>query len=410
MNLQKILTAVTILFLLIGFGFTDVASAEPTPGYPTGDDIEDSVEEGDTDASIANLIAWWKANSGIEMGSHEARNGECKKVVGFRFDFASSWDPVGEYIPEGYETEDAQIFYCAVDIHREKITLDSRPDPDSVIDLFWSFQATVFFECDTSKLALTPSPASIEVGEDSTVDIQVDCEEVGGVGGKTVNLWLSEGSPGDLDNHEVTTDDSGHASVNFHADGDGTATVNAQILICLQDGETQTIDAECRIEVGSRKLQVDLIYIGETHQQIEFMSSFVHRMEIDLQTSDSGVVTGSGTGKTSFDFEYHNEEVHTEDWSSEGFTDCTAAGTFVDEIYTINIDTTGAISYTHVVDVPGGEPIRIPIESDIDWDQLLAEPIVIGAADDATFSASGSFPWGLTYFINAKWVSDAEGE
>lgn len=70
---------------------------------------------------------------------------------------------------------------------------------------------------------------------------------------------------------------------------------------------------------------------------------------------------------------------------------------------------TGNISFEHVIELPGQEPLRFPIDEAIDWEQLLAEPVVIGIDDDATFSASGSFPWGLTYIINAKWVKD-EGE
>ncbi len=379
-----------------------------TDGYGSGDGIGDSVAPGDTPTSLANLIAWWKANSGIEMGDHEPRFGECKKVVGFRFDFGCNWD-AGDYIPEGKVTEDLKIFYCAIDVNHEKITLNQRPDPETVTDIYWSFQATVYYECDTPTLTLTPSPASIDVGEDSTVDIQINCFEAGGVGGMTVNLWLETGSPGDLSEHEATTDDSGHASVTFHSDGEGTATVNAQVLACSKEDNTHTKDASCQIEVGGRKLQVDLIYIGEVTQGIQFMSSFVHRMKIDIETADNGIVSGSGDGQTTFDFEYENDtgEVYSDNWSESGFTTCEAEGTFDGETYTINIDTTGNISFEHVVEIPGQEPIRIPIEESIDWEQLLAEPVVIAADDDATFSTSGSFSWGLTYIINAKWVKDA---
>lgn len=409
--IQRIISILTIGIILVVFnGSSSGVFAEPSDGYSTGDGIENSVTDGDTAASFEGLINWWKANSGIEMDAHEARNRECKKVVGLRFDFASNWDPVGVYVVEEDETEDAHIFYCAIDIHNEKITLNSKPDPDSVTDLYWSFQATVYYGCDIPTLALTPSPGSIDVGEASTVDIQIECFDAGGVGGMTLNLWLGEGSPGTLSQHEVITDGSGHASVVFHADGDGTAVVNAQVMACLGKENMELLEGNCQIDVGSRKLQVDLIYIGETHGELEFFSTFVHRMEIDIQTSDNGMVSGTGTGKTSFDFEYHNDEVHTENWESGGFTECEAEGTFDGEMYLINIDTTGSISYVHVVEIPGSDPIRIPIESDIDWDQLLAEPIEISAEDGATFNASGSFPWGLTYTILARWVTDESGE
>lgn len=399
-----------LAILILSIGVPDTLFAQASNGYYSGDGIEGSVSEGDTQASLSGLIDWWKTNSGIEMGSHDARDGQCKKVVGLRFDFASNWDEVGEYIIEGEETDDAHIFYCALDVSGQKITLNERPDPNSVTDIYWSFQATAFYGCDTPALSLTPSPASIDVGEDSTVDIQIDCFDAGGVGGMTVNLYLSEGSPGSLDQHEVITDGSGHASVTFTSDGEGTAIVNAQVMSCQGEDSMELLEGVCTINVGGRKLQVDLIYQSHLEQAVTFDMSFVHRMEIDIETSDDGQVTGNGTGKTSFDFEYHNEEVHTENWSDSGFTECEAEGTFDGETYMINIDTTGSISYEHVVEVPGHEPIRFPVDADIDWDQLLAEPIVIGASDDSTFSASGSFPWGLNYTILARWVSDNDSE
>jgi len=395
-----------ILFLVLCLFPTHDRLFAQTDGYGSGDGIEGGVVKDDTQASLDGLIAWWKANSSIEMDDHEPRSGECKKVVGFLFDFGCSWDG-GDSRLEGRSTgDDVKMFYCAVDKHHEKVMSDGNIQES---DLYWSFQVTVFYGCDIpSAMTLTPDPGSIDPGEDSTVTIQIDCHEAGGVGGMTVNLWLEPGSPGTLDTHEVVTDGAGQATVTFTADDEGIATVHAQILACSQEENTNTVDADCQIDVNGFQLQVDLIYIGEVTEGIEFFSTFVHRMKIDLNPTDSMFVTGSGQGQTSFDFEYHNEQVHTENWSDSGFTECTAEGTLIDGVYTLNIDTTGNISYEHVVDVPGGQPIRIPIEAAIDWEQLLAEPVVIGVDPDSTFTASGSFPWGLTYTILARWVEPEE--
>ncbi len=403
-------TLSTLFLILCAFWILSIGSAgyaQRSDGYWSGDGIEGGVVPDDTTASLAGLTAWWKANSGIEMGDHEARNGQCKKVVGFRFDFGCSWD-IGDYTMEGESTDDAHIFYCAEDIYGEKITLNSPPVETT--NIYWSFQATVFYECDVSGMSLSADPGSIDVGEDSTVEINVTCEDADGVDGMTVNLWLSEGSPGSLDQHEVTSAGGGKATVTFHADAEGTATVNAQILVCSGTEQLQTVDASCTIEVGGRNLEVNVIYISEvSFGDFQFNSSFVNQSEIDLNTDITGYVTGSGQGRTSFDFEYTSEHVYSENWDDEGFTEVTAEGMYNSEteMYLLNIDITGSITYTHVVDL-GTERREFPIQEDIDWDQLLAEPILIGAAPDSIFSASGDLGFGLQYVIIASWVSGSD--
>ena len=69
LTIRSSVLAAVFMFMIFFLPVCSIAGQQ-SDGYNTADGIEDSIT-GDTIGSLDGLIAWWKANSDMEMGDYE---------------------------------------------------------------------------------------------------------------------------------------------------------------------------------------------------------------------------------------------------------------------------------------------------------------------------------------------------
>jgi len=260
------------------------------------DDFESDLGDGSNGQGALDLYMVYFLQNIADIGDVGIHGGQCHEVVGVSFDVGYMVDGVSGslYEPVG-KTSGPNVFM--IDYKLDRVTITSS----TWFDLFVS----IFFEC-KPKLEVTASPASIDVGDESTVTATLDCDGVP-MAGRQITFEAA-GGLGTVSPTTATTSGSGQAQTTFTASDEGREAILTYYTACegrptmSSEIASAGIDIE---EVGSSTLNLTFHHSGEG---VGWVFDDAITINFDLNI-DGNTITGSGTGYHNFSVVLESSEV-----------------------------------------------------------------------------------------------------
>ncbi len=360
--------------------FSYWTSGNLPPGGLLGDFQDDLGDGSNAQAAFSAYQAYFQSEI-ASIGEKGVRNGQCHEVVGLHFDLTYKIDGVSGSLYQPYGQTTGNVFMVGYTFDR--VTLSS----DTFFDMFVS----VFFKC-SPDMALTANPASIDIGEESTVTATLTCDG-SPMSGRTISLEAA-GGMGTLDPTAPSTNGSGQATSTFTATDDGREAVLASYVTCQGKENQGTLIKSTYIEIGDEWSGTMNLTFHHSGESVPWVFNDIVTINFDL-TIDEGNITGTGTGSHSASATSTHEVCTIINMNAPAF-EVAVSGTAGEESFDFQVIPV-SLPLVFTTYCEADPPVTMPVQaySNIEA-SIIGQSIFINVAkeDGATDSGSGSEGFG----------------